>query len=101
MKQILLFLFAHILFLSVNGHPGTGIVEDSKGNIYYTDLEQVWKISLDGKREVVVKNVHSHELFMDQQDNLFGEHLWYNGERANTWGYYVWRLCLRSIRTKK
>jgi hypothetical protein len=31
---------------------------------------------------------------MDERDNLFGEHLWYNGEQANTWGHFVW--CLKN-----
>ncbi|MCW5911454.1 MAG: hypothetical protein KIT62_10285 [Cyclobacteriaceae bacterium] len=72
-------------------HPGVGIVMDSKGNVFYTDLKQVWKIDTQGKKSVVVRNVHTHELYMDEQDNLFGEHLWYNGERLDTWGHYVWR----------
>lgn len=90
MRNLLLFLL--ILPLTVFAHPGIGIVKDSKGNIYYTDLEQVWKIAKDGSRSVVVKNVHTHELYMDVSDNLFGEHLWYNGEKVNTWGHYAWRL---------
>ncbi|HWJ03267.1 MAG TPA: hypothetical protein VNU93_06265 [Verrucomicrobiae bacterium] len=65
---------------------------DSKGAIYYTDLEQVWKIERNGKKHIVVPRVHTHELYMDSRDNLFGEHLWYNGESVNTWGHYVWRL---------
>jgi len=73
-------------------HPGIGIVRDSKGNIFYTDLKQVWKIGTDGRKMIAVPNVHSHELFLDANDDLYGEHLWYNGERLNTWGYYVWRL---------
>jgi len=77
---------------SLRAHPGTGIVEDSKGNVYYTDLKQVWKISPSGQKTIVVSGVHTHELYLDEQDNLFGEHVWYNGERLNTWGYYVWRL---------
>ena len=76
----------------VEAHPGIGIVEDSKGNIFYTDLKQVWKIAKDGTKKVVVSNVHTHELYLDEADNLFGEHLWYNGEQKNTWGYYVWRF---------
>jgi len=40
-----------LFLISVLGiaHPGIGIVKDSKGNIFYTDLKQVWKISPDGK----------------------------------------------------
>lgn len=72
-------------------HPGTGIVEDSKGTIYYTDLERVWRIAPDGSRGVVVPGVHTHELYLDAADNLFGEHTWYEGEATNRWGYRVWR----------
>lgn len=90
MRKFLLYFL--MLPLTVVGHPGIGIVQDSKGNIYYTDLEQVWKNSKDGTRSIVVRNVHTHELYMDPSDNLFGEHLWYNGEKINTWGYYVWCL---------
>lgn len=92
MKKI--FLTYTVLFLSsvVLAHPGIGIVRDSKGNIYYTDLRQVWKISPDGSKSIVVKGVHTHELYIDEQDNLFGEHLWYNGEALDTWGHYVWSL---------
>lgn len=91
MKQFLFLLLAILTGATSAAHPGIGIVKDSKGNIYYTDLKQVWKIS-GGKRSVVVTNVHSHELYIDSADNLYGEHLWYNGERLNTWGYYIWCL---------
>ena len=73
-------------------HPGIGIVMDSKGNVYYTDLTQVLKIDLRGNKSVVVKNVHTHELYIDSNDNVFGEHLWYGGEKTDDWWYYVWRL---------
>jgi ribosomal protein L32E len=85
------FLFA-LAFNQVFSHPGVGIVQDSKGTVFYTDTERVWKISVDGKKSIAVPDVHTHELYIDDHDNLFGEHLWYNGERANTWGHYVWRL---------
>ncbi len=79
---------------ALNAHPGIGIVKDSKGNIYYTDLKQVWKITPGGKKTVAVGGVHTHELYIDPQDNLYGEHLWYNGEKLATWGHYAW--CLKN-----
>lgn len=83
-------------FLSIGSilkaHPGPGIVKDSKGNIFYTDLVQVWQIWPNGKKTIAVPGVHTHELFMDAYDVLYGEHLWFNGEKANTWGCYEWRL---------
>ena len=94
MKKFLVFSFLFLISFVVAAHPGIGIVKDSKGNIYYTDLKQVWKISLDGSRTTVVKGVHTHELYIDENDNLYGEHLWYNGESKDTWGHYVW--CLKN-----
>lgn len=88
---IICLLFA-LPLLTTQAHPGVGILEDSKGNVFYTDLKQVWKITPDGKKSVVVRNVHTHELYMDDSDNLYGEHLWYNGEQKNTWGHYVWKF---------
>ena len=94
MKKLLAIFIFIFCFKSLSAHPGIGIVCDSKGNIYYTDLKQIWKLTPDGKKTVVVPNVHSHELYMDSNDNLYGEHLWYNGERLDTWGHYVW--CLKN-----
>src|SRR5205823_3445674 len=34
---------------------------------------------------------HTHELYLDPAGNLYGEHLWYEGEAINKWDYYVWR----------
>ena len=83
---------ALLLFASTAmAHPPVSVVIDSRNNIYYSDLEQVWRIAPDGKRSVAVPNVHTHELFMDGQDNLFGEHLWYEGDATKKWGHYVWR----------
>lgn len=86
----------HILVCAV-AHPGVGIVMDSKGNVFYTDLKQVWRIDTHGGKSIVVRNVHTHELYLDEQDNLYGEHLWYNGERLNTWGHYVWRYSAEGV----
>ena len=94
MKKFVIFYFSLLICFTVSAHPGIGIVKDSKGNIYFTDLAQVWKISLDGTKTAVVSGVHTHELYIDENDNLYGEHLWYNGESQNTWGYYVW--CLKN-----
>ena len=74
-------------------HPGVGIVRDARGDIFYTDLAHVWRIPAGGGKPVIaVKNVHTHELCLDAQGALLGEHLWYNGEKLNTWGHRVWRL---------
>jgi hypothetical protein len=77
---------------SIAAHPGVGIVMDSRGGVYYTDLKQVWRISPDGKKTLAVPGVHTHELYLDPDDNLYGEHLWYEGDATGRWGHRVWRL---------
>lgn len=96
-------LFSLILLgavsLGVLAHPGVGIVRDSRGIVYYTDLTHVWRIDpLTNEKTVAVKNVHTHELYLDARDNLYGEHLWYEGEATNKWGHRVW--CLRPDGTR-
>jgi len=84
-----------ILLVSVataQAHPGVGIVQDSRGNVFFTDTKQVWRITPDGKKSVAVPNVHTHELYIDAKDNLYGEHLWYEGDATKKWGHRVWRL---------
>jgi len=89
----LLFLFAAALLAApAAAHPGWGIVQDSRGNIYYTDLAQVWRLAPDGTKTVAVPHVHTHELYIDAGDNLYGEHVWYEGEATDRWGWRVWRL---------
>jgi streptogramin lyase len=77
---------------ALSAHPPVSVVIDSRGNVYYSDLSRVWRISPDGKETVVVRKVHTHELALDAEDNLYGEHLWYEGERSDKWSHYVWRL---------
>lgn len=91
MKPLLL-LCCLLAALHSAAHPGVGIVHDSKGNIYYTDLRQVWKLTAAGTREVAVRNVHTHELYLDENDHLFGQDLIYSGEATNEWTHWVWRL---------
>lgn len=83
--------FLALWTVALVAHPGIGIVVDGQGAVYFTDLRQVWKVSPDGKREIVVPNVHTHELCLDSEGNLFGEHLWYEGDRTGKWGHYVWK----------
>jgi hypothetical protein len=72
-------------------HPPVGIVVDRGGNVFYSDLKQVWRLAPDGRKSVAVPNVHTHELYLDAAGNLYGEHLWYEGETIDRWDYYVWR----------
>lgn len=88
-----LITFALLLFFAatLEAHPSVSVVIDSRGNVYYSDLSQVWQIASDGTKRVVVPGVHAHELAIDPADNLYGEHLWYEGEQIDKWGHYVWK----------
>ena len=86
------FFFLLLIPFFSNAHPGIGIVKDSHNNIYYTDLAQVWKVSPNGTKTIAVPQVHTHELYMDAKDNLYGQHSLYSGEKTNRWSYYIWRL---------
>lgn len=98
---LLLGILAVFMALIASAHPGIGIVKNSKGEIFYTDTERVWKISSDGtSKTIAIPNVHTHQLYMDAHDNLFGEHLWYEGEATDKWGHYVWKYDARGKFTK-
>ncbi|MBA4852270.1 SMP-30/gluconolactonase/LRE family protein [Emticicia sp. BO119] len=92
MKKLLFIIICLLTCFIAYTHPGIGIVTNTKGEIFYSDLSRVWKVSADGKtKTIVVPKVHTHELYMDKQDNLYGEHLWYEGEAIDKWGHFVWK----------
>src|SRR5262249_25623195 len=72
---------------TAEAHPGVGIVQDSRGNGFFTHLERVWMIRPDGALSVAVPDVHTHELCLDTDDALYGEHLWFDG---GGWHHRVW-----------
>lgn len=86
-------LVALILLLasSVAAHPSVGIVADARGNIYYSDLVQVWRLAPDGTKSIVVPHVHTHELYLDAAGNLYGESLRYEGDATKRWQHYFWK----------
>lgn len=96
MGRIMSCIFSFVFLSVVNqatAHPGIGLVMDSKGNMFYTDLKQIWKQTPTGKKIIAVANVHSHELYLDKNDNMFGEHLWYE---QVTEKFYHYQWCLKT-----
>ena len=79
-------------------HPGVGIVMDARGDVYYTDLANVWRIASGGVKTIVVPRVHSHELSLDSQGRLYGEHSRYDGA-TERWSHRVWRLSTEGMLT--
>ncbi len=84
-----------LLFSSrVLAHPATGIVVDRGGNVYFSDLETVWK--LDAKGGLFVfrageRGRHVHELSIDERDNVYGADVSYKPSTAE-WISDVWKM---------
>src|ERR1041385_2177580 len=93
MKHCLLLIAALFLSVSASAHPSVSVVVDTKGNVFYSDLKQVWRLDTQGKKTVAVPDVHTHELWLDSSDVLYGEHLWYTGPQdgSGKWFYRVWK----------
>ncbi|NVE93653.1 NHL repeat-containing protein [Altererythrobacter lutimaris] len=92
MRSIFLLTLLFLLMPAVQAHPGWGVAEDSEGNLYYTDLEHVWRVAPDGTRTIAVRDVHTHELFIDADGNLLGENLWYSGGEDGQFSHHVWQM---------
>ncbi|MBA3570916.1 MAG: hypothetical protein H0W34_02835 [Pyrinomonadaceae bacterium] len=79
---------------TAQAHPASGIVVDSAGNIYFSDLETIWKFDTHGELTVFRKGErgrHVHELAIDEQDNVYGADIGYNPASE---GYItdVWKM---------
>lgn len=69
-----------------SAHPSWSIAHDrARGLVYYSDLRQVWSVDATLTRRLVVANVHTHELLVDAEGNLYGEDARVNGRHR------VWR----------
>ncbi|MBV9957590.1 MAG: hypothetical protein JO360_04180, partial [Acidobacteria bacterium] len=67
----------------VSAHPAWGIVVDRNDQVYFSDLETIWKIDAQGKLTVFragVSGRHIHELAMDENGNLYGADYSYEAE---------------------
>lgn len=77
-------VIAVLCAMSANAHPASGIVRDRAGNIYFSDLETIWKIDTSGKLSVFrpgVSGRHVHELAIDDQDNIYGADFSYESQK--------------------
>ena len=72
-------------------HPSVGIVQDRLGNVFYSDTKRVIRIAPDGRVDIAVPAVHTHELAFDSTGALYGEHLWYDERLPTKWAHRVWK----------
>ena len=93
-KFLAVILLASLLAGSALAHPPSGIVVDQEGAIYFSDLEQIWKIDAAGTLSIVVAGVHgrhTHQLVMDEAGNLYGEDITYQ-PADKRWISSIWRI---------
>lgn len=77
---------------TAEAHPASGIVLDHAGNVYFSDLETIWKIDTNGKLSVFragVSGRHVHELAIDEQDNIYGADISYVSQK---WIGDIWKM---------
>jgi sugar lactone lactonase YvrE len=95
-RKLSLVVFLLLLALPLRragAHPGVGIVRDRQGNVFYTDLMHVWRITAAGQKSIVVRDVHTHELAVDSVGNVYGEDNRYlgSGEGDDRYRHRIWR----------
>jgi len=91
MKILRVLFFAVFLPFNILAHPGIGLVYDGDQTIYYTDLVHIWKMNtLSGEASIFLENIHSHELWLDADGSLYGEHYWYD-EGNKVFKHYIWK----------
>ncbi len=85
-------IFSLFAISSASGHPSWGIVVNSNGVVYFSDLETIWKIDPSGKLTVVragVSGRHIHELSIDEHDNIYGPDFSYSNRK---WITGFWKM---------
>ena len=98
--RVLLILVSFLWMTRSIAHPGIGLVYDGDRTIYYTDLTHIWKLDIEnGEREIAVSDVHSHELCLDRDGNLYGEHYWYDADQQ-IFKNYLWKLNKKGVFSK-
>lgn len=58
---------------SAAAHPGTGIVVDRQGRVYFTDLKRIWRIEPDRRPIAAIRTTHTHALAWDSGSQLVCE----------------------------
>lgn len=64
-----------LLLANAQAHPAWGIVVDHNNQIYFSDIETIWKIDTHGKLTVFRSGVtdrHTHEITLGDDGNLYG-----------------------------
>ncbi|MBI1762269.1 MAG: hypothetical protein HYR56_12625 [Acidobacteria bacterium] len=76
---------------AARAHPAWGICVSADGEVYFADAAQqrIWKINRRGTLVSLLKGQHSHNLWLDQAGDVFGEHATWDAA-ANQWRNRRW-----------
>jgi len=83
-----------VLPLPAQAHPAMGIVVDRKGQVFFSDLETIWKLDTNRKLSVFragMNGRHVHELTIDDQDNIYGADVSYE-PATKKWISDLWKM---------
>jgi sugar lactone lactonase YvrE len=73
---ILIVILTSVIFVAhARAHPAWGIAVDGNDQVYFSDLETVWKIDAAGKLTAFREGVtgrHVHDINVDESGNLYG-----------------------------
>jgi hypothetical protein len=72
-----------VLGPAAGAHPAWGIVVGPAGDVYFSDLETVWRVDPRGRLSIVRPGVaghHVHELAIDAEGNIYGPEYTYLSE---------------------
>lgn len=62
-----------LLLVKTQAHPAWGIVVDRQGQVFFSDLVNVWKIDTQGKLSLFrAGRDHTHDLNIDEAGNIYG-----------------------------
>src|SRR4051812_49716296 len=85
--------FLALVASAAAAHPPWGIAADASGQVWFSQLESVWKVDREGHLHLVrpaISGRHVHELRLDAAGNLLGEELSYDSGtqvyHAALWG---------------
>lgn len=70
-----------LLAFSASAHPSAGLVIAPNGDVFYSDLERVWRVTPNGQKSVAIPNVHAHELALEDGALLGEDNHWLGGDR--------------------
>ncbi len=92
--SMVVIIFCLLRAESASAHPAWGIVVDGQNQVYFSDLETIWRIDAQGKLKVFragVSGRHIHELALDDDGNLYGADYSYEPE-TQSYIEAIWKM---------